>query len=141
MESGRIVRTLFRPNGENVLASYFEFDREGWAKIGSLRDRATRQEISRKCGHSQRVEERAAARVPHHRMFGAVESIFAFQLAQIRDVLELAIAERRLRRKRPVTTRLRWRSRRQPDEQRRNIFSRESIVDIELFGAPRLGHF
>jgi len=105
----------------------FEFDREGRAKIGSLRDRASHQEISWKGGHSQRIEERAAARVSHHRMFGAVESIFAFQLAQIRDVLELAIAERRLRRKRPVATRLRRRSRRQPDEQRRNIFSREPM--------------
>src|SRR5258708_35770832 len=121
MESGRIVRTLFRPNGENVLASHFEFDREGWAKIGSLRDCATYQDISRKGGPSQRVEERAAARVPHHRMFGAAESIFAFQLTQIRDVLQLAIAERRLRRERPVTSRLIRRSRRQPDEQRRDV--------------------
>src|SRR6266481_7483229 len=96
MESSRIVRTLFRPNGENVLASYFEFDREWWAKIGSLRDCATHQEISWKGGHSQRVEDRAAARVPHHGMFSAVESIFAFQPAQIREVLQLAIAVGRL---------------------------------------------
>src|SRR6267378_5895831 len=132
MESGRIVRTLFRPNGENVLALYFEFDREGWAKIGSLRNCAAHQEIPWKGGHSQGVKDRAAARVPHHRMLGAVESIFALQPAQIRYVFQLAVAERRIPGKRPVATRLRWRSRGQPHEHRRDVLSAEPVAYIEF---------
>lgn len=98
------IQALFGSHREYFLALHFYFDAEGWTQIGALNNRAARPNVSRKIAQFERVVDRAAAGVSHHRMPGGAKTVVVFQLAQVRDVFELAIAKRGFFGKGPVAT-------------------------------------
>src|SRR5882762_906114 len=68
------------------------------------------------------------------------EAVIFFQLVQLGDVFQLAIAVGRVLLERPVAARLRRRATRQTNEQSGDVFAAEAVANIELFRGPRLGH-
>src|SRR5258706_548795 len=106
------MRELLSPHGEDFLTLHFYFDAEGRTQIGSLRDASAHPNASWKIGQFQRVKHGTAAGVSDHGMFRGAKTVIGFQLIQIRDEFELAIAERRFLREGPVAIRLRGRTRR-----------------------------
>src|SRR5260370_28244574 len=96
-------RKLLCPNCEDFPALNLDFDAEGRTQIGALYDRSTDPDASRKIGQFERVKDSAAAGVSDHGMFGGAKTIVIFQLVQLRDVFELAIAVRRILCKGPIT--------------------------------------
>src|SRR6202521_806698 len=89
------IRKLLRPNSEDILALNFYFDAEGRAQIGSLHDASANPGAAAgKIGSFERIEHRAAARIPDHGMFWRPEAVIVFQLLQVGEVFEFAIPER-----------------------------------------------
>ena len=137
----RKTRRLFGSHGEDAFACHLEFDSERRAQIGSLHNRSARPNTPRKIAHFERVEYRAAARVPNHGMFRRVKAVILGQLCQVGQVFQLAIPEGRIRGKRPVAARLRRGTAGKTNEQCGNILAGQSIANKKLFGRPGLGHF
>lgn len=134
------IRKLLGPYRQNIFALNLDLDTQRRTKIRSLHDGAAHPHIPWKIGRLERVEDRSAAGVSDHGMFRAAKAVLVFQLIQIRDVLELAIAVGRVQGKRPVAARLGNRARRQTNEQGRDVFARLAVANIKLFGGPGLGH-
>src|SRR5215467_9917344 len=119
---------LLGANGFDVLAANAKFDAERWAQIRALHDRASYDGArSRKSRGLGRIENRVITRIADHRMLGSVEAVVVSQLGEIGDVLELAIAERRVRRKRPVAAGSRSGAAREPHQNAGHVFAAEAV--------------
>src|SRR5215467_4216479 len=133
---------LLGANGFDVLAANAKLDAERWAQIRALHDRASYDGArSRKSRGLGRIENRVITRIADHRMLGSVEAVVVSQLGEIGDVLELAIAERRVRRKRPVAAGSRSGAAREPHQNAGHVFAAEAVANEKLLRGPGLGHF
>jgi hypothetical protein len=78
-EASRLERRkLLRPDCEDFPALNLDFDAEGRTQIGALYDRSTNPDASRKIGQFERIEDRAAAGVSRHGVFGGAKAIVVF---------------------------------------------------------------
>src|SRR5467141_99088 len=93
---------LLHAGGENLFVVNFHFDAQRRPHIGALHDGTARPYASRNIHHLERIVHRPAARIADHGVFGGAEVVVGSELLQVGDVLEAAVSERRIERKRPI---------------------------------------
>src|SRR5262249_31176537 len=87
-----LAASLLHANGEDVLALHLYLEAEGRSQIRTLGDQTADPHIAGQVGHARRVEKRPVARISDHRVFRIAESVVGFQLSEIGNIFQPAIA-------------------------------------------------
>ena len=124
---------LLRANRKDFLAFYLNFYAERRTQVRALHDASTSPHAAREIAQFEWVENRSAAGVSNHGMFGGTEAVIVFEFVQIRNIFELAIPVGRFLGEGPIAARLGGRAERQAHEEGRNVFAAEAVANIKLF--------
>src|ERR1035438_8446602 len=92
-----------------------------------MRQGSSHPKISGDFVHFEGIKQAAAAWISYHGMLGPSEIVVIFQVIEIGDVLELAVAKRRLFFERPVAVRVGSRAAGKPNQDGGNALSRQRI--------------
>ena len=131
---------LFGADGEDLFGLDFDFDAEGRADVAALDNGAANPDVvGRNAGGAQGIVERAAAGIADERMIGTLEIVFVAKLAEVRNVFELAIAERSFAGEGPIAGGGSGGAAGKANDGGGNIFTGEFVADEEIGGGPGLG--
>src|SRR6266851_1881715 len=131
---------LLHSGGENLLVVNFHFDAQRRPQVGALHDGTAYPHASRDIHHFERIVHRSATRIADHRVFGGAEVVVGSELLEVGDVLEAAISERRIERKRPIARGRAGGTGGQVNQHGWDVFSTDAILVNKVLRGPGGDH-